>query len=70
MYSNLAIIPGVSAGGYAAHGLSEVITNSPTAGIAALVAGASIMGFVAKKCSQEIGKIYFCNKEINWTQKR
>ena len=62
-YSNAAIIPGIGVGGYTGLNLSEMITNSPTVGIAALLTGASLIGFTTRKYVNEIGREYLKKKQ-------
>jgi nucleoside permease NupC len=61
-YSTLAAIQMAVIGGYSGLNISELITDSPILGIAALVTGATVMGYSTKKKITEIGKGYVRNK--------
>ncbi len=57
-YSSLAAIPVAGICGYSSMNLAEMVSDSPTLGIVALIASASIVGSVSKNIFNKFGEEY------------
>jgi len=61
-YSNILTASGIGIGAYAGLNIAEMVTTSPSVGLAALVAGAGVLGVTTKKYATKFVSDYMYNK--------